>query len=186
MNLLFCFSTLALLLTTTSTVWASDYKYVPELDLTQYDGFWYEVYSDAFDQTFQRGGSCVTADYTLLENGTVDVLNKEIYLNGTETSIAGTAYYDNGNSGGELTVELDGTPAPAPYWVVELGPIVNDDYDYAIVSDNLRISLFVLARDIDRFFELYDEDVLDSVEEMGFTRKYNSPIVVNQTYCEYR
>ena len=58
-------------------------------------------------------------------------------------SITGKAYYDEGNSGGELTVDL--TPSPAPYWVVELGPVVDDLYDYAIVSDNNQISLFVLA-----------------------------------------
>ena len=174
----------ALVLTTTSTIWSSDYKYVPELNLNQYDGFWYEVYSDVLDQTFQRGGSCVTADYTIFEDGTVGVLNKEKYLNGTETSIAGIAYYDDGNSGGELTVKLDGTPVPAPYWVVELGPIANDQYDYAIVSDNLQLGLFVLARDIDRFFKLYSDNVLDSLKNMGFTRKYNSPIVVNQTNCQ--
>jgi apolipoprotein D and lipocalin family protein len=164
----------------------NSYTYVPELNLEQYDGFWYEVYEDLFDQTFQKGGKCVTAEYTLFENGTVGVLNKEILLNGSESNISGTAYYDDGNSGGELTVSLEGTPAPAPYWIIELGPVVNDEYDYAIISDNLRVSLFVLARDVDRFFELYDKDVLDSVDAMGFTRKYNSPVLVNQTHCEYR
>ena len=110
----------------------------------------------------------------------------EILPDGTESSITGSAYYEDDNEGGDLTVELDGTPAPAPYWVVELGPIVDGSYDYAIVSDNLQVSLFVLARDVDRFFELYQDDVLDSVQEMGFTRKYNMPVIVNQTYCEYR
>lgn len=164
------------------------YTYVPELNLNQYDGLWYEVYEDLFDETFQKGGRCVKADYTLFENGTVGVLNTEILPNGTESSITGTAYYTGDHTGGQLTVDLEGEPdpAPAPYWVVELGPIVDDSYDYAIVSDNLRISLFVLARDVDRFFELYDEDVLESVDNMGFTRKYNMPLLVNQTYCEYR
>ena len=182
MHLLFVLTTAASLLVSSMI---HSYNYVPELNLEQYDGFWYEVYADNFDQTFQRGGTCVTAEYTLLENGTVDVLNKEVYLNGTDTSISGTAYYQDGNSGGELTVNLEGTPAPAPYWVIELGPIVDNEYDYAIVSDNVRVSLFVLARDVERFFKLYDEDVLSSIELMGFTKKYNSPTVVNQTSCEY-
>ena len=73
------------------------YTYVSDLNLDFYDGLWYEVYEDLFDETFQKGGKCVTAEYTLFENGTVGVLNKEIYLNGTEGSIQGTAYYDEGN-----------------------------------------------------------------------------------------
>ena len=70
--------------------------------------------------------------------------------------------------------------------MIELGPIVEDNYDYAIVSDNLKISLFVLVRVVDRFFDLYEDEVLDSVENMGFTRKFNMPIMVNQTSCEFR
>ena len=100
-------------------------------------------------------------------------------------SITGKAYYDEGNSGGELTVDLKGTPSPAPYWVVELGPVVDDLYDYAIVSDNNQISLFVLARDVNIFLKLYDQEVLDSINDMGFTKFYNKPKLVNQTDCPY-
>jgi apolipoprotein D and lipocalin family protein len=160
------------------------YTYVSDLNLNQYSGKWHEVYEDLFDQTFQKGGSCVAADYTLLDDGTVGVVNTEIYPNGTTASITGTAYYEKGHSGGQLTVDLEGAPmGGAPYWVVELGPVVKDKYDYAIVSDNAKISLFVLARDVNRFFERYDRQVLDSVEDMGFTRKYNMPVLVNQTHC---
>jgi apolipoprotein D and lipocalin family protein len=162
------------------------YTYVDELNLSQYDGTWYEVYDDIFDETFQKGGSCVTAEYTLLENGTVGVRNSEILRNGSVSTIDGIAYYEDGNSGGELTVNLyGGSPVPAPYWVINLGPIVNDEYDYAIVSDDKQISLFVLARDVERFFKLYDDDVLDIVEDMGFIRKYNKPLLVNQTNCDF-
>jgi len=172
------------LLSTLFSVYA--YTYVDELNLSQYDGFWYEVYDDVFDETFQKGGSCVTADYTLLENGTVGVKNSEILRNGSVSTIDGIAYYEDGNSGGELTVKLyGGSPIPAPYWVINLGPIVDDAYDYAIVSDDKQVSLFVLARDVERFFKLYNDEVLDIVEKMGFTRKYNKPLLVNQTNCDF-
>ena len=172
------------LLSTFFSVYA--YTYVDELNLSQYDGFWYEVYDDVFDETFQKGGSCVTADYTLLENGTVGVKNSEILRNGSVSTIDGIAYYEEGNSGGELTVNLyGGSPIPAPYWVIDLGPIVDDAYDYAIVSDDKQVSLFILARDVERFFKLYNDEVLNIVEKMGFTRKYNKPLLVNQTNCDF-
>ena len=160
-----------------------EYTYVPELDLRSYDGFWYEVYKDLFDETFQLGGSCVTANYTILDDGTVGVVNTEIFPNGTEGIIDGCAFYEDGNTGGELTVKLDGVPMAAPYWVIELGPIVDEQYDYAVVSDNVKISLFVLARDVDRFFQEYDENVLNNLDKMGFTKKINSPMKTNQTGC---
>ena len=31
------------------------YSYVKELDLEKYQGAWYEVYDDLFDETFQKG-----------------------------------------------------------------------------------------------------------------------------------
>lgn len=160
-----------------------EYTYVPELDLRSYDGIWYEVYKDLFDETFQLGGSCVTANYTILDDGTVGVVNTEIFPNGTEGIIDGCAFYEDGNTGGELTVKLDGVPMAAPYWVIELGPIVDEQYDYAVVSDNVKISLFVLARDVDRFFQEYDENVLNNLDKMGFTKKINSPMKTNQTGC---
>ena len=98
--------------------------------------------------------------------------------------ISGYAYYKDGNSGGYLTVQLDDLPE-APYWVLELGPIVDGYYDYSIVSDNLKLSLFVLTRDVDRFYEKYDTDVLLFLENMGFTRNINKPETMDQTDCSY-
>ena len=164
----------------------AEYTYVSDLNVTQYLGKWIEVYGDLFDNTFQKNGRCLTAEYQLIDDNTISVFNSEIDNKNNLQTISGVAYYESGNSGGQLTVKLEGTPKAAPYWVIELGPIIDEEYDYAIVSDNLRVSLFVLARNIDRFFEEYDEDVLDSIEEMGFDKKYNMPILVDQTKCTYR
>ena len=78
--------------------------------------------------------------------------------------------------------EVEGTPE-APYWIIELGPIVDYYYDYAIVSDNNRLSLYVLARNVDDFYKFYNDQVLNSLDTMGFNKKWNSPVVMNQTNC---
>jgi lipocalin len=173
-------------LSTFFTACAYTYTYVDYVNLSQYDGTWYEVYDDLVDETFQKWGSCVKAEYTMLENGTIGVINSEILPNGGKSTINGIAYYDDDNTGGELTIKLyGGSPVPAPYWIIYLGPVVDDAYDYALVSDDKQFSLFVLARDIERFFDLYDDEVLCIVQTMGFTRKYNKPRLVNQTDCSY-
>ena len=74
---------------------------------------------------------------------------------------------------------------PAPYWILELGPVVSGNYQYSIVSDNLALSLFVLARDVDEFYKLYDTTVLESLKEFGFTKPWNSPKTMNQTNCVF-
>ena len=84
-------------------------------------------------------------DYDV-EDGQVFVTNKQI-RDDLQDSITGYAYYKNDDCCGYLTVKLDGTPE-APYWILELGPIVNDYYEYSIVSDNIALSLYVLARNV--------------------------------------
>lgn len=158
----------------------NNYNYVDELDLSAYDGYWYEVYKDRFDETFQKKGGCVTANYTIWDNGDVGIMNSELLPNGEISLIGGYAYYEDDNSGGELTVKLDGVPTTAPYWIIELGPMVEDQYDYAIVSDNVQLDLFVLARDVDRFFSLYDDSVLQSLTTMGFNTTINGPQKTDQ------
>jgi len=161
--------------------YSKEYKAVDELDLTKYDGLWYQVYGDSFNKLFQGNGKCSIAQYKLIDNE-VSVLNSQIDENNEEDEISGYAYYKDGDCCGYLTVLLDGTPE-APYWVLELGPIVNEKYDYSIVSDNKALSLYVLTRDVNRFYESYDTQVLESLEDFGFNKRYNEPIVMNQTDC---
>jgi lipocalin len=70
----------------------------------------------------------------------------------------------------------EAAPFPAPYWVLKLGPVVDDLYDYSIVSDNLNLSLFVLARDPTTFNEKYDAEVQSYLQDAGFTGKFNTPV----------
>ena len=32
-------------------------------------------------------------------------------------------------------------------------------------------------------YKYYDDDVLNSLDEFGFTKKYNKPLIMNQTDC---
>ena len=159
-----------------------DYKAVDQLDLPQYLGKWYQVYKDNFNKVFQGFGRCSTAEYSILESNKVSVLNQQINKKNEYETIDGCAFYKDDDCCGYLTVKLDGAPEAA-YWVLELGPIVEDLYDFSIVSDNLGLSLFVLARDVDRFYKLYNEMVLKSLNEFGFNKAINSPLVMNQTDC---
>lgn len=161
---------------------AREYKAVDNLDLNKYIGLWYEVYQDKFNFLFQGNGTCSTAKYDFTKNNYVSILNKQIKNNKYDT-ITGYAYYKNNDCCGYLTVQLKGTPE-APYWVLDLGPIFNDLYDYAIVSDDKALSLFVLTRDVERFFKLYNDRVLTTLNELGFSKKYNTPTIMNQTDCE--
>jgi len=172
----------SLLLTLLWVCYSKEYKAVDELNLDQYVGKWYQVYQDKFNKLFQGNGRCATAEYAIVGTNDVSVFNQQINNKNEYDSIAGSAFYKDGDCCGYLTVILEGAPQ-APYWVLELGPIVDNLYDYAIVSDDKALSLFVLTRDVERFYKLYDKQVLVSLNEFGFTKTINSPMTMNQTDC---
>lgn len=120
---------------------------VDNLNVENYLGRWYQVFGSPTNVIFQGYGECITADYNLLDNGNIDVLNSQINRNGEYETIGGYAFYKNISEPGKLTVHLDGTPVDAPYWVVNLGPIIDNQYDYSIVTAPSGISLWTLVRD---------------------------------------
>lgn len=165
-----------------SSVVANDYKPVSELDLNLYQGKWYQVYGDNFDKVFEKDGRCIQANYQIIDSNNVSVLNTQLNSKNQVENITGYAYYTDDHTGGELTVQLDGQ-GEAPYWVIELGPVVDNQYDYSIVSDNFKISLFVLARNVESYFKYYNDQVQESLQNFGFTNKLNKPIQTDQTNC---
>jgi len=149
---------------------------VTALNASSYIGLWFQTYSNqASTDTFQKNGSCVTATYEVFseENNTFTVFNYQTLdgPTGPPDIIRGFANIPNVSKIGEWVVVLNCTDDcfPAPYWILDLGP-VNDEglYDYAIVSDNIGLFLFVLARNVTEFNELYDEEVQITLTELGF------------------
>ena len=59
----------------------TSFETVPELDVNKYLGRWYQVYGAPTNVLFQGYGECITADYGLMDNGQVSVLNSQINRN---------------------------------------------------------------------------------------------------------
>lgn len=121
---------------------------VPALDLTRYAGTWYEI--ARFPNRFQRqcAGS-VTATYTLLDDGTVRVVNRCRTAEGEWIEAEGEARRATAEGS---TAILKVRFAPAflsflpfvwgDYWVIDLG----EDYSYAVVGEPAREYLWILSR----------------------------------------
>ncbi|XP_077979534.1 uncharacterized protein LOC144434892 [Glandiceps talaboti] len=161
---------------------------VAELDTAAYLGTWYQMYSNAYAYNgYEKDGLCHQAQYGDNGDGTISVWNTQRLFtpDGPLDSLKGKAYQiDALNNPGKLLVSLDGVPFDFPYWVVQLGPKVNqgsgEQYDYAIVTDNVSASLFVLARDRARYLSTYDADVSRWLRFNGFNKPFNSPILSYQ------
>jgi len=163
---------------------------VASFEPLRYIGRWYQVYGDLSGE-FYESRYCVVADYGVFANGTVSVRNREraSSVTGAETDILGWAavnFTSLNTANGALVVNLHGVPVPAPYDIILLGPKTYGQfgsYQYAVVSDQLEISLFVLARDVNEFYAKYNQTVYDELEALGYDTWLNDPIQTFQDGC---
>lgn len=160
---------------------AKSVETVNNLDITSYLGNWYQIYGAPTNLIFQGYGKCLTAQYNSLENGYVSVINSQINSNNDLEQITGYAYYTNTSEPGKLTVHLDGVPVDSPYWVVKLGEVIDEQYQYSIISVPSGISLWVLTRDLTIFYNKYDKEVRQYLDSNNF--KYET--IVQDETCEY-
>jgi lipocalin len=151
---------------------------VSKVSVSSYLGHWNQIYQAPTNVIFQGYGTCITADYGLLDNGNINVINTQLDENNEIEQITGYAYYKNASEPGKLTVHLESVPVDSPYWIVKLGEIVDNQYQYSIITTPSGISLWVLVRDIDVFMKYYNKEVLDFLEQYDF--KYT---LVNQENC---
>lgn len=72
------------------------------------------------------------------------------------------------------------------YWILELGPIEYDQYQWAIVGNGKDMTqLYILVRNVEMFEALYEEEVLQKAKDYGFTTFTNRPRKSNQKDCGY-
>lgn len=96
---------------------------------------------------------------------------------GPPSNISGYAY--GTEKPGVFKVKFYDIPFPGNYWIIKLGPKAygsKELYDYSIVSEPTKRSLFVLARDMKRFAEKYAKEVWNFLVSQGFNTIEN-PIV---------
>lgn len=164
---------------------------VTSLNVTKFLGRWYQAADNWFMQTTSEANcECVTADYGLNPNGTVSVHNRARLASpdGVESQILGWAAATDDTKPGELTVHLQGVPVGAPFWVFGLGPETNGPdgaYEWALISDYINLSLFVLARNVTDYSLKYNTTVMGLLNKNGFTG-YNVPLWTYQgSDCQY-
>lgn len=163
---------------------------ISEINVPSYLGHWKQIYQAPTNVIFQGYGTCITADYGLLDDGNINVINTQLDENDSIEQISGYAYYKNASEPGKLTVHLDGVPVDSPYWIVKLGEVVDNQYQYSIITTPSGISLWVLVRDIDIFMKYYNTEVEDFLHQYDF--KYtavtcNSPTMLRsntQSECQ--
>ncbi|HTY46795.1 MAG TPA: lipocalin family protein [Methanomassiliicoccales archaeon] len=120
---------------------ATELETVEHVDVKRYMGTWYEI--ARFPQRFEKDLVGTTATYTLLPNGKVRVVNEghKGGLNGPLRTARGKARVVDPRTNAKLKVSFF-WPFEGNYWILELG----NEYEYAVVGDESRKYLWILAR----------------------------------------
>ena len=132
---------------------------VPFVDIERYMGLWYEIAS--YPTFFNQRCTNTTAEYTLLDDGRVQVVNECRIgdANGRIDRIEGTAQVVNDETNAELKVRFF-LFGEGDYWIIDL----DEDYQWAVVGDPGRTTLFVLSRTPMLEDEVY-QGILESIRD---------------------
>lgn len=115
---------------------------VLSIDLKRYAGTWYEI--ARLPNSFERNLKCITATYTLREDGKITVLNQGQNINnpGKKSSAKAVAWIPDKNVPAKLKVQFF-WPFRGDYWILDL----DKDYRYALVGDPTMKYLWILCRE---------------------------------------
>ena len=135
---------------------------VQGFETSRYLGAWYEI--ARLDHSFERGLDQVTAEYSLREDGGLEVINRGYLKEENRWKEAkGKAYFVNANSEGYLKVSFFG-PFYGSYVIFELD---EEHYQYAFVSGPDTSYLWLLSRTPTVAPELI-EHFVERAAELGF------------------
>jgi apolipoprotein D and lipocalin family protein len=118
-----------------------DNSVVQNLDLNKYLGTWYEI--ARYDHRFERDMDGVTANYSLMNNGMIKVINSGYKggLDGKYKEAEGKARIPNPNEPSKLEVAFF-LNFWGDYYVMELA----EDYRFALIGSKTDKYLWILSR----------------------------------------
>ena len=113
------------------------------VDLNRYLGRWYEL--ARYEAGFQKDCEAVTADYSLRDDGLIDVLNRcrQGAVDGSVKQAEARAKIVEGSDNAKLKVSFLGPFYVGDYWVLDHA----DDYSWSIVGEPSGRHLWILSRE---------------------------------------
>jgi lipocalin len=147
-----------------------DNRTVQTFDVPRFMGKWHEI--ARYDHRFEKGMTRVTATYTLLSNGRIEVLNAG-YKDGKYKEIKGKAKQPDPNDPGKLKVSFF-LWFYADYYVLDIDP----DYRYVLIGSSSDKYLWIMSREEtlpDEVLQELIENTLLCLKDSRFSEKLQSP-----------
>ena len=137
-----------------------DTSTVKFLNLSRFQGRWYEI--ARYDHRFEKGMTHVTADYILMKNGQIKVINRGIREGKPKEIIGKAKQPDPIQYPGRLKVSFF-LWFYADYYILDL----DDNYRYAVIGSSSDKYLWILSRTPQMDTCLYNK-ILRGIERRGY------------------
>lgn len=163
-------------------------KVEKNIDLDSYMGQWYQVASSPSTRLTGTNvifSQVITVYHRInsIQNTTnMSIIHYEYDLQKNFTLISGFSYSPYNSIPSKRVLQINGLPFERLQWIIKLGPILNNKYQYSIFSVPLtglwgtRFSLYVLARNITEYQINYEKDVIEWCNNNGFIFPWNKYI----------
>lgn len=112
---------------------------VKSVDINKYQGTWYEI--ARFEHFFEKGCKNVRANYSLIEDNKIKVINSCQNIETNKTKEATGIAYATDNTNSKLKVSFF-RPFYGDYWILFL----DKDYKYALIGAPSREYFWILSR----------------------------------------
>lgn len=142
-----------------------DNSTIETLDVARFMGKWYEI--ARYDHRFEKDMTNVSATYTLLDNGRIEVLNAG-YKNGEYKEIKGKAKQPNPDDPGKLKVSFF-LWFYSDYYILDIAP----DYSHVIIGSSTDKYLWIMSRE-----PVLPDNVLSKLIEKIRQRGYDTDRLV--------
>jgi lipocalin len=142
---------------------------VGTVDLQKYSGTWFEI--ARLPNTFEKNLKCITATYTLRDDGKITVLNAGHKIDdpAKKSSAIGLAWIPDKKEPAKLKVRFF-WPFSGNYWIIDL----DKDYRYALVGDPSYKYLWILGRD-----KVMDESTYKKLLQKAVAEGFDVSQIIN-------
>merc|ERR1711976_453568 len=186
--------TVAVLFALVACALAQDQPDTVTEQIPRYIGRWYQTHGNRLGWlTYGDQAMCNTADYYIHNDTTITLVNanRQETPDGEYREVDGRAWVPDTTDPGKLYLQIGGVPFVGDYWVLRLGPPTYGEegqYEWSIVSGPDRSVLFILARDVESFERNYQAELLQWLEDNGFTGFWTAPVPIpyHGPRCLYR
>lgn len=162
----------------------------------QYLGRWYQTHANAGFILLELGGRCATADYELVSEKKVALVNQarprfipRIFARTTGFAIQGDEAEGSFTVAQRYLAKVDEESveyeSPGNYWIIGIGPIVDGQYQWAAVSNPDKTLSFIIARNVDEFLgSEAEEEATKLFEDFGFSGLFGrKPRRTSHRFC---